>query len=385
MRKREEYPYAKDITVGEIRFVYNKPASEVISLMGEPGSADMALSDGTVSVVHVLASPTDSILRQTKDMPTVNRRAIPLLGTEALIWNVNKRLLPDTSPLMGDDYEKAQAEIRHAFALLVDRENAVKNRYGYEPAASIVPPGISDTGGYDFAANAGDSKEYDGYIDTTSGSTERNKAEAVAILRKYYMYDEGIGQFTDVPPLTMLGAQKNQSKDYYTDSFISACASLGIVIAYENQSYADVVARQERGEYEISTTNWFADFADPSSFLSIYTTDNALNLCQFGRGQHQAARIYSIDLSAISENATIAAASWTDTYDVLTDLGATETDKSKRSVLLHQAEDLVMGTWAIMPVWHAGDSYIARKEISGIEATPFNWTFYGHVMQSEEL
>lgn len=378
-KKRPGYMFSDNITVDEIRFVYGKDKKEELALIEASDSSDTILSDSKLTSIHVIDTVGSDLLSQAQGVDGISRRAVPLLGTDWLVWNVNKRLLPDSNGLVGDGYEMAQAEVRRAFSLLIDRNGLVKRYYGYKAASSLVPPGISDAGGADFQSNAGSSTEYTGYWDVSDGSTERNTELAIGLLRKHYQYDEASGKFLDAPPIQLLGFGKNIGP--LAENLMQSCAQIGIAVSYELLDYESMMERQRNGAFDLSIGNWYADFTDPIAFLSLYATTNAQNTCQLGRGQHEQARIYSVDLSSVGEEATISSATWHETYDMLLERSAIEKDIHKRFALLHKAEDLLMETWAVMPVWHPATAYIVKEGITGLEALPFNWIFYGHAGQ----
>ena len=57
-------------------------------------------------------------------------------------------------------------------------------------------------------------------------------------------------------------------------------------------------------------------------------------------------------------------------YDRLLDEAAAETDMEKRSLLLHQAEDMLMDTGAVIPLFGGSQYYLSRQEIKGVFAVP---------------
>ena len=78
----------------------------------------------------------DSLKKEYKDEYHVADQ----LGTYYMGWNINKRILPEDSTLTGVEAEKAQAEIRQAIGLMIDR-NYIVNEIGKAdqiPASSFV-------------------------------------------------------------------------------------------------------------------------------------------------------------------------------------------------------------------------------------------------------
>lgn len=373
--KRDDYLYADSITVRNLRIVYGKSSDEQLQMLQGGDSSDILVSDEETEKVGILDNPSNTLLAMSKDVSGIKRRAVPLLGTEWLMWDMDTRLVPETTNLVGDEYERAQAEIRHAFALMLDRDAVSGTQFGSEPASTIVPPGMGDAGASDFSANAGPSSDYDGYIDTTSGATERNRQQAIEIFKKYYPYDEASGKFSGVPPIKFIGS----SDTFAFNCLNKACYKIGITIESELVAYSTLMDAWTSGTYDLSVSNWFADFTDPITFLGLWSTSSVTNRVHLGQGQHANARIYSVDLSPIGEETTISSVTWQESYDLLLNRIIAEKDSTKRFVLLHQAEDLIMSTWAIMPTVYFGSSYIIDEGLTGMEKTPFNKSFFGHV------
>ena len=53
-------------------------------------------------------------------------------------------------------------------------------------------------------------------------------------------------------------------------------------------------------------------------------------------------------------------------YDALIREIRTTTDTAKRVDLMHQAEDMVMDTWALLPIYYYNDPYMAKDYVSGL-------------------
>lgn len=378
-KKNTYYHDADAMGPDEIRFVYGKSTEEQLNELEQVDN--IQLSDDVVQTTgfHILTNAGAALLQGSKDKKSALRRATPLLGTYWLAWNVNNRLLlPDDDRFgsSGENYELAQAQIRRAFNLLVNRAKAVENDIAAKAASGIVPPGISDTGGVDFASNSG------AYYDVSEGSYDANTAQAVEILRNYYHYDEETGKFVDVPTFVVTSSS-GAAAPITVSALINFTEPLGIHMEHEGRAYEELAEKMRLGDgsFDIVYGNWFADFVDPVTFLTLWTTTSAQNSAQFGRGQHASARIYSLDLSTSTEEHRIEKANWSETYDYLMGLVDKEEDFARRSVLLHKAEDLVMSTGAIMPVIHPSAPYVIKNTVEGLVATPFNWMFYGKLTQ----
>lgn len=88
--------------------------------------------------------------------------------------------------------------------------------------------------------------------------------------------------------------------------------------------------------------------------------------------------IYSMDLSDIPgyESYVVTDGTWAQTYDVIIGLAKLETDAVKRTALYHAAEDLVMSTGAIVPIYYYTDIYMKVAGLDGFFATPTGFKFF---------
>ena len=66
---------------------------------------------------------------------------------------------------------------------------------------------------------------------------------------------------------------------------------------------------------------------------------------------------------------------WTE-YDSLIAQIKSETDFGAREALMHQAEDILMSTGAIVPIYYYNDNYMQRTGVEGIYANLFGYKFF---------
>ena len=70
-----------------------------------------------------------------------------------------------------------------------------------------------------------------------------------------------------------------------------------------------------------------------------------------------------------------AAPEWS-AYDALIDEIRTTTDFAARVDLMHQAEDMLMDTWAVIPIYYYNDVYLQKADVDGIFSTVFGMKFF---------
>lgn len=144
--------------------------------------------------------PTAEIKRLEQEYPT-EYVVTGQIGNYYVSWNVNQNLLPADSELTGVEAAQANAEIRRALSLMIDRNYIVNEitQAGQVPASGFVPMGMTDADGTEFYMNAGHSEDYYGYYDVSEDAYMSNWDEAIEILKKYYEYDEATYMFTNAP------------------------------------------------------------------------------------------------------------------------------------------------------------------------------------------
>lgn len=55
----------------------------------------------------------------------------------------------------------------------------------------------------------------------------------------------------------------------------------------------------------------------------------------------------------------------------------TETDLAKREALMHEAEDELMNTWAVVPLYYYNDVYMQKKDVENIYSNLFGFKYFG--------
>ena len=67
---------------------------------------------------------------------------------------------------------------------------------------------------------------------------------------------------------------------------------------------------------------------------------------------------------------------WAETYDAAIAAIKTCTDKDARYGMMHAAEDLLMSTGAITPLYYYTDIYMINKTVSGFFANPLGYKYF---------
>ncbi len=298
------------------------------------------------------------------------------IGTYYVCWNVNEEILPKTSTLKGVEAEAAKAEIRNAIGLLFDRNYICEEigQAGQVPAASFVAMGMTNPDGSEFISTAGRGNGK-GYYDVAADSIAANFEACKEVLKKYYTYDEATGMFTDVPTLTYL-YNTSEGHKAIGEYLQSAMASVGITMNLDNQEWNTFLNTRKDGNYSIARNGWLADYNDPICFLDMWTSASGNNDVQYGKGAHTDLAMYNLDLTDLGYEINVENGTWAETYDVLITTIKSCTDNEKRFELMHRAEDMIMATGCIVPLYFYTDLYMIDDSIDGFFSNPLGYKYF---------
>jgi len=154
-----------------------------------------------------------------------------------------------------------------------------------------------------------------------------------------------------------------------------AFAAAGITLTLESQEWNTFLNTRKEGNFTIARNGWLGDYNDPISFLDMWTSTSGNNDCQLGKGDHANVAIYNLDMSKWGgENVTNG--TWAQTYDVIIGMIKKETDNAKRLEMMHAAEDLLMSTGTIVPLYYYTDLYMIDDSVSGFFSSPLGYKFF---------
>ena len=136
-------------------------------------------------------------------------------------------------------------------------------------------------------------------------------------------------------------------------------ALLGINLEIKSEDWNVFLEDRKSGNFTIAREGWLADYNDPVNMLEIFTSDSGNNDMQLGKG----------------DKPSDSAPDWTD-YNKLIKEIRTTADFSKRVDLMHQAEDMLMDTGAVMPIYYYNDIYMLKSNIKGIYSTIYGMKYF---------
>lgn len=361
LAKNENHPDAAEVTMDEIKFYLSDDANNMLANFK---NGDWLLVDDV---------PTNEIAALKTDYPT-EFHIDGQIGTYYVAWNINE----DISPVGGTALtEPQQAEVRNAIALLFDRNYIVNDvaQGGQVPASSFVAMGITEPSGAEFYKNAGHDDAFVGYYPVDEASIQANYDKAMEILGKYYTVVDG--KVTDFPTLTYL-YNTSEGHKAIGEYLQSAVAGVGITMNLENQEWATFLDTRKAGNYSIARNGWIADFNDAITFIDMWTTGSGNNDVQYGREGHKDKAVYTMDLAGIEGYAdkSVTNGTWADTFDKLVSWIKSESNLEVRNQLMHVAEDLLMETGAICPLYFYTDLYMLSDKVDGFFSIPLGYKFF---------
>ncbi len=372
MTKNDSFYDAANVTMPEIKFYLSDDANNMLTNFK---NGDWLLIDDV---------PTNEILTLKTDYPD-EYVVTGQLGTYYVCWNVNENLLPEASELEGAAAEEAQAEIRYALSLLLDRNHIVEQiaQGGQVPASSFVAMGLTNPDGTQFYQTAGSSEEFYGYYNVAVEAFEANYDEAMKILKKYFTFDEASGKFIDVPTLTYIyntGDAHQAIGEYIQGAF----AAVGINVELTNQEWNTFLETRKNGDYSVARNGWLADYNDPISFLDMWTTVSGNNDVQYGKGAHKDLAMYDLDLTGYGIDYKVKDATWAETYDkLIAEIKACDNTET-RYELMHIAEDMLMATGCLTPIYYYTDIFMIDDSIDGFFCNPLGYKYFMYTTISAE-
>ena len=288
------------------------------------------------------------------------------IGTYYVGFNVNSELFAGYTPEQAND-------LRHAINLLIDRQYIVDTigQTGQVIANTFVPDSMSDGNGNLFKQNT-DTYTYPdaeavGYFDPSEDAYEDNRAEAISLL-------EGIGFVFDEND--MLSEETTLSFTYLTnegegneaigEAIQQDMAVIGATVDIQTQSWSVFLNERKAGNYDVCRQGWIADFDDPINMLEMWISNSGNNDSQFGRPAGS---------TEPGPAPSYAPQNWAE-YDSLIASIKAESDLAKRAEMLHQAEDMLMETFAIVPLYYYNDPYLQKSNVTGVYTNTLGYKFF---------
>ena len=283
------------------------------------------------------------------------------LGTYYVSFNVN-------DPALADFTQEEKAQIRKALGLVIDRNYIVEEigQAGQVPAAGFVAMGLTEPDGKEFIEKNGPEGDGAGYYSVAKEDYAANCDEAVKLLEavakssgKFEMKD---GKAVGFPKLTYI-TNEGSGHEAIATYLQQAWGTYGIEIGVEIQEWATFLNTRKNGEYSVARNGWLGDYNDPISFLDMWITTSGNNDSQFGKDGHK-------DFAGYNGK------TWAESYDAIIAQVKASSDPEERFELMHDAEDILMETGAICPIYYYTDIYMCSDTIEGFFSSPLGYKYF---------
>jgi oligopeptide transport system substrate-binding protein len=220
------------------------------------------------------------------------------------------------------------ANLRKALALAYDKKAIADNilKDGSIAADFAVPT---------LLATGPDGKDY---RETASKYLSTDKAKA---LEYYNKAKQELGKTSFTYTMIVEDTESAQNVAQFIQSEIQKTLP-GVTIKLEVMPKKNRVERLQKGEFEVGLTRWGPDYADPMTYLDMWTTGSSNNYGFWSNKNYD-----SIIKSAKD--------------------GELALNPAKRWEELKKAEAMVMDEAVILPVYQKGNAVMIKKNVSGIE------------------
>ncbi|MBQ9156890.1 MAG: peptide ABC transporter substrate-binding protein [Eubacterium sp.] len=334
--KNPNYHDADNVTMDELHFMLSADDTAIYA----------AYNSGDVDYIDTV--PNDEISSLNGINPEFG--ILPNLGTYYVGFNVG-------DPIFDGKTVEQAAKMRQAMSLLIDRQWIVDNvgQTGQQIADSFIPAGMADGNGGIFKTDT--TSYYDG---TATGAGMIEEAKALLEEAGYTFEDNGDGTYKVNPTISMTYLTNDGTGHIaVAETMQQDFAALGIEMEIKSEDWNVFLEDRKQGKFTIAREGWLADYNDPVNMLEMWTTNSGNNDCQFGKADSEAAP------------------DWT-AYDEMINTIRTTTDFAKRVEIMHQAEDMLMDTWAVVPLYYYNDVYMCKSNVKNIYATVFGMKYFMH-------
>ncbi len=283
------------------------------------------------------------------------------LGTYYVSFNVNDTALAEFT-------EEEKAKIRNALSLLIDRNYICEEigQAGQVPAAGFVAMGLTEPDGAEYISKNGPAKDGKGYYSVAKEDYQANCEAAVKLLEevaassgKFTMAEGKVAGFPSLTYVTNDGSGHEAIATYLQQVW----GNYGFDIKVEVQEWNTFLNTRKDGGYSVARNGWLGDYNDPISFLDMWISESGNNDSQLGKGDHAAFAGYD-------------GLTWADSYDAIIASVKAETDPVKRFELMHQAEDILMETGAICPIYYYTDIFMCSSSIQNFFSSPLGFKYF---------
>lgn len=221
--------------------------------------------------------------------------------------------------------------IRKALTYAIDRQYFITNVAArpWKPALAFIQPEIiPDAGGKTFR-------------EMVPAFFKDNDVETSKMLLAQGMKELGI---TKLPKIKFMANDTDAGKTYAQGIIQMWKKNLGIEVEIEPVRFVERIRRQRGHDFDISLMGWLPDYPDAMSMLDIFATDNVNNDGLYSNPQ----------------------------YDALIAAAKSELNGTKKSELMHKAEQLLMEDMPICPLYFGYKEYAIKGHVKNFQRGAFD-------------
>jgi peptide/nickel transport system substrate-binding protein len=218
--------------------------------------------------------------------------------------------------------------VREAISLAIDRAGMVKGLYG---GAAFVLNGAVTPGVPGF--------------DPSLPPLKYDPARAKALMAEAG-YPDGKG----LPPLDISSTEASKDElTYYANQFQRV---LGLPVSVKVVERATFIRAMNAGEVPFFPWGWTVDYPDAADYLhEMYYSTSPYNRSRWHNAE----------------------------FDATIDSALTEPDDTKRFVLYHKAEHILMADWGVVPTPVTASVALRKPNVHNVTLTPFGFSFFDKI------
>jgi len=284
-----------------------KPALSRVTFLLAGGSPLISYENGEVDIAPVGLNDIERV-RDPRDPLSREFQQVDELSTFYIGFNVRKPPLDDV-------------RVRQALAMAIDKQAlaSVVLRDLVRPAIGVLPPGMP------------------GYNPNLQGLPFDPQ-------RARQLLDQAGGP-SRLAGLTLLSSGVGGTPGPIIDAIVAMWEqNLGVRIEVRLLDFGTFLTEVDRGNFDLFSLGWIADYVDPENFLDIlFHSGSDNNHTRYANPQ----------------------------VDRLLEQARVEQDQNRRYALYQQAEQIVVQDAPWIPLYHSRDSYVVKPYVRGYSAAPF--------------
>lgn len=317
LKKNENYWDVNAVTLKQVEVLIESDTPKRISYYNT-GKADATKIDSEFVYAYT----------QTQDYVNME-----LASSQYLLLNQRKRFFQN-------------ANIRKAISLAIDRREITHSvlKDGSKPAGALIPPALTEGNKSYRELAGGEFVEYNPQL-----------------AREYFK--KGLEELgLSSPPSSIVMLTFNDHRRHVAINIKKQLKEkLNLEVKLNAVPRPQKVDLELAGDFDMTMSSWFADYADPIGYLEIWTSDSKLNYMNFSNSE----------------------------FDQLIKEAKQTSDKTVKTEKMIQAEKILVGTEegqtaSIIPIFYEANSFLQKPYVKDLYRHPYGaeydlkWAYISH-------